>query len=263
MIEDDALKQVEEVGDEARSYFSIFKGEVPVFVAESRVEGVKELLNKYPATGVVILDDAFQHRSIHRDVNILLVDYNKPFWKDCVLPSGRLREFASGKKRADILIVTKTPENISVTQKNEFKVKMSKGFKKPIFFSTINYGEMKPFYEKTNEPENIENVLVVTGIANPSPLIQELEKKYKVKHVNFKDHYDFTLEDVKKIHELFDTFAKDGKIILTTFKDFMRLNKERFNDLLSYYPWFYQTIEVEIEQENKLNTLIKSYVRKN
>lgn len=259
----DATKTIDEVGDEALTYFYFFKEEIPVFVAESRVEGVKAVLKKHPQTEVVILDDAFQHRSIFRDVNILLVDYNRPFWKDSVLPSGRLREFPWGRKRADLCVVTKVPNDLSEEVKREFVKRINRGNQLPVFFSKINYGELVSFDQSTSFPKTVKNILLVTGIANSKPLVSFLQEKYVVKQFEFKDHYDFTLNDIRQIHELFDKFAKEDKIILTTFKDFMRLNVEGLKKELSKYPWFYQPIQVEIDDENMFNTHILANVRKN
>lgn len=259
----DASKSSEDVGDEARSYYADFKEQVPVFVAASRVEGVDHLLKQFPSTDVVVLDDAFQHRHIHRDVNVLLMDYNRPYWKDAVLPAGKLREFACGKKRADVLLVTKTPDDITSNQKDWVKNKISKNFSKPIFFSRIKYGDLVPFYENAVSFKEVKQVILVTGIENPTPLVQHLKKKYEVKHVKFKDHYDFTTQDIQKIHDLFDTFVKNEKIIITTFKDFMRLNNTVFKELLVTYPWFYQSIQVDIEEEETFNAFINNHVRKN
>lgn len=264
VLEVDVTKTVTDVGDEALMYYDKFNHKVPVFVAESRVEGVRSLLQKYPNTSVVVLDDAFQHRHIYRDFNVLLMDFNRPFWKDYVLPVGRLREFRSGVTRSDIVIVTKTPEACENGVKEKMTQKIKRYASKKVFFSQIKYGERIPFFEKNQEyPKQVKAVVLVTGIANPSPLITFLSEKYEVKHIAFNDHYDFTVKDIQEIHNLFDNFAKEEKIIVTTFKDFMRLKNKSFLELIEEYPWFYQPMEVGFEDDDKFERVIDEYVRRN
>jgi tetraacyldisaccharide 4'-kinase len=107
------------------------------------------------------------------------------------------------------------------------------------------------------------HALLVTGIANPLPLKNYLEKTFTVSHIEFSDHHEFTLEEIKKIHKKFDTFEATKTIIITTEKDFMRLNSMEFYPDLSRYPWFIQPIELSIEHESEFLTSIQAYVRKN
>lgn len=251
---------VDTVGDEALFYKKSFEDELIVAVCEDRVKGVEKLKKLYPELGLVILDDAFQHRKIHRDFNIMLMDFNKPYWKDMVLPAGRLREFPSGKKRADLIVVTKTPENIPSQTKEKIINKIAAGTNQKLLFSTIKYGAITGFNSELFETPD--HILLVTGIANPQPLYEHLSKLAEVTHKVYNDHYDFTEEDVNEIHELFDTFATRNKVIVTTQKDFMRLNTPRLRKLTQDQPWFYQEIKVEFNDEKVFKELIeKTYVK--
>src|SRR5690554_4877296 len=187
-----ANAEVNKVGDEALNYAQKFEGKVEVAVCEKRVEGAKQLLAKHPETEVILLDDAYQHRYIHRDCNILLTEYNKPYFKDYVLPAGRLREFRSGKNRADMVIVTKSPNDLSAPLKKKFISKLKVKEEVPVYFSSIKYGGILKFQDQVETPAPKE-ILLITGIGNPQPLIAHLEKKSKVRHLKFGDHHDYTI----------------------------------------------------------------------
>jgi tetraacyldisaccharide 4'-kinase len=252
--------QTETVGDEALFYKRKHKEEIEVAVAEKRVEGAEKLLNLKSNLKLIVLDDAYQHRHIHRDVNILLTDYNAPFYEDFVVPSGRLREFRLGKNRADVVIVTKCPKVLNDAEKIELKRKIDVSPETLVCFSQIKYGEILPI--NSGEFTVPEQILLVTGIANPEPLYEHLKKMVNVELLSFPDHHDFTTKDIRKIHNLFDTFATQNKCIVTTAKDVPRLCSNLVKPLIENYPWFYQTINVEIDNEQKLLKKIKEHVKK-
>lgn len=245
----------QDVGDEPLFYATHFP-KVRVAVCESRKVGI-ENLRSIEIPDVLLLDDAFQHRAVKAGMNILLTQFDHPYFSDFMLPAGNLREWKSGKSRADIVIVTKCPSTLS-TETKESYMKRLKFDPKSVYFSSIVYGEMIPFH--TNE-SSIKSVLLVTGIANPAHLKTHLEKNYAVEMMQFPDHHDFTLEDIQKIHKKFDTFASKNKVIVTTEKDFMRLKKNEFNTLIQQKPWFYQSISVQIDRESEFNERIQNYVR--
>jgi len=252
--------QAETVGDEALFYKRKHKEDIEVAVAEKRVEGAEKLLNLKSNLKLIVLDDAYQHRYIQRDVNILLTDYNQPFYKDFVVPSGRLREFRVGKKRADVVIVTKCPSSIDEAEKDLIQKRIDIAPDKLVCFSQIKYGEILPV--STGEFMIPEKILLVTGIANPQPLHDHLKKMADVELLSFPDHHDFTAKDIRKIHNLFDTFATQNKCIVTTAKDVPRLSSIVVKPIIENYPWFYQTINVEIDKEQELLKKIKEHVKK-
>ena len=242
-------------GDEPLFYKCKYDEKINVVVVEKRLEGVHFISTKYPENQLIILDDAFQHRRVKAGLNIIITEYNHRFTKDFILPVGDLRESKSSVKRADIIIVSKSPELSTSEQsaiRSEFNFDPNK-----IFFSSITYEQLKPFNDI--QEGVIKNVLLVTGIGNPTPLIQYLEKHYSVTHLKFKDHHLFTQHDIKNIHEKFDTFASGNKIIITTEKDYMRLRNLKWlngdND-----NWYYQPIKTEINERQKFNILIDNYV---
>lgn len=252
----------EEVGDEAINYKKVFKNQVEVAVCEKRVNGAQEMIRKDDELSLLVLDDAYQHRYIHRDFNILLTEYNAPFSEDEMLPSGWLREFQRGHKRADCIIVTKSPEELSKQEKLTFKFKLKVAVEMPVFFSFIEYGDLISIKEQ-RVVELPENILLVTGIGNPTPLIEHLEKTATVKHLKFKDHYNYSTKDIQEIHKLFDTFAVGNKCIVTTEKDVARFTQPSLKGTMENYPWYFQKIAVHIEEEEELVKKIKYNVRSN
>lgn len=247
---------VNEVGDEPLFYSTVFSNSVHVAVCENRKKGVEEIQRLFPSNKLILLDDAFQHRAVKAGLNILLTDFNLPFSSDLVLPAGNLREWRIGKKRADLVIVTKCPDSLLESEKKRLVEKLKIEPAK-VFFSKIKYGDFKSFGEKR---EGFKTILLVTGIANSTPLIDHLEKNFTVEHLNFKDHHVFSKTDILQIHQKFDTFVSDETILLTTEKDFMRLKENVSDWKLEEYPWYFQPITVEIDNDLHFKKIIDNYV---
>lgn len=248
--------KVSEVGDEPLFYATQFQVKVHVAVCEKRADGVRKIQETFPKNELIILDDAFQHRAVKAGLNILITDFNKPFSNDFLMPVGTLRESRSGKNRADIIIVSKTPTDCTETTKNQ--IVKSLNFKPEfVFFSHISYAEMIPFGKKI---DTVKKVILVTGIANPKPLLEHLAAKYEVEQLTFGDHHAFSKADIQRIHQKFDTFASEETIILTTEKDYMRLKDFSSDWNLKNYPWYFQPIAIEIEKEEQFKNLINQYV---
>ena len=246
----------DDVGDEPLLYKNRFKTEITVAVAEKRSLGANELLKIQTKNSILLLDDAFQHRSVNAGFSILLTPFQQIFSSDFLLPVGNLREARCGAKRADCIVITKCPESIEAAHKNRIIDCMQK-YSKPIFFSSIEYGELISFGAKRT---SFETVLLVCGIAQPETLIIELRKKYKVEVLLFADHHNFDSSDIKEIHQKFNTFALENVVIITTEKDYVRLQTKLTADELENYPWYYLPIELKIENEDEFNLLIKKYV---
>jgi tetraacyldisaccharide 4'-kinase len=228
------------------------------------VLGVMSVCDEKPETNLVLLDDAFQHRGIKPGLNILLTAYDKPFYRDFILPVGNLREFRSAKKRADLIIVTKCP-SFDQIDKSSIIRSIAPANDQPVFFSSIKYGALVPVSAAENRSVTGPlKIVLVTGIADASPLKDHLAKTHEiVHHFNFPDHHNFTGADILKIHNLFDTFAGPETIVLTTEKDAMRLIGPDLENQLEKYPWFYQSIEIEINEQQRFDQLILDYAQKN
>ncbi len=250
------------IGDEPFQYYRKFP-KIKVAVEKKRVLGVLFILNQEIETEVILLDDAFQHRSLSAGLNILLTDYNKPFFEDLLLPIGELRETKKGSKRADIVIVTKCPNELSESESQRFYDNIP--FEKEnIFFTKISY---KRIYKGIDFSElegelSAYQVLLVTGIAKPKPIENYLdEQNVNFEAIHFGDHHKFTKKDVASISKKFGTFTNSKKIILTTEKDFSRmLVLKEFSE----FPIFCLEIEVEfLRDQKKFNNKVLEYVRAN
>lgn len=245
------------IGDEPFMYLKRFGTTVPVAVAEKRVEGVNRLRELYPES-VILLDDAFQHRPVKAGLQLVLMTYDRPIFRDFPFPGGNLRESRSGLKRANAVVVTKCPGELSTQEKAAF-VRRLKRKPEELFFSSIQYGEKIPLFQGYvwNTPEI---VLLVTGIANPKPLKTFLEKDYTVVELRFPDHHTFTVNDIQSIHQKVATFAGRRLAVLTTEKDAVRLAANELAAALNDLPVFYQQMSVKIDRENDFNDLLINYV---
>lgn len=257
------------IGDEPLQFFRKFQN-ISVAVCEDRVKGIHLLLEKQPAPEVILLDDAFQHRRVKPGLNILLTDYNNLYSRDWVLPAGRLREFRCGAKRADIIIVTKTPENISDTEKTKITNSLKPEPTQCVLFSFIRYKEPLPFFEnslqkKLHSLRDYELVLF-SGIADPKPLIAHLKPVCKKLHtLRFSDHHSYSSKDIITISEKFRNIVSENKIILTTEKDFSRLIHQDICNELSDFPVYYLPVEMDFYETDKKTFELKivNYVEKN
>ena len=216
-----------EIGDEPMQFY-LKHPEIPVAVGESRVQAIPLLLHDAPETGIILLDDAFQHRRIKAGLNIVLTAYENPFWEDHFLPMGELRDSKYSANRADIIVVTKCPEKLSPQEAENFRNEIgayAPGI--PVYFTTLQYGEPHQLYTQTPKPlQHDETILLVTGIANPRPLKAYLASRVKeVKEINFPDHHIFDIDDLKRIKAHFSELPAAQKRILTTEKDSVRLIK--------------------------------------
>lgn len=231
-----------EIGDEPMQFHQKFP-DIAVAVGEARIEAIPQLLHDRPDTQVIILDDAFQHRSVQAGFNILLTEYNDIYAHDFYLPTGDLRDSRSSAKRAQIIVVTKCPPFLGEVEKKAIiqDLKPQKG--QSVFFTTINYGT--PYHIITKETREItdkDEVLLVCGIANPKPL-----KQYLAEHADtyyqqdYNDHHIFTIDDLKDITRKFEDITGTQKCILTTEKDAVRLIK--FNEQLAGLPLYVLPIQ--------------------
>ncbi|TXE07144.1 tetraacyldisaccharide 4'-kinase [Seonamhaeicola algicola] len=247
----DDTSNAETIGDEPFQFFSKFKNDVLVAVDANRNNGIKNLLQQKPKPKLILLDDAFQHRKVKAGFNILLTTYANPYFNDIVLPTGNLREPKSGAKRANIIIVTKCPDNLTEATKQHYLNKIKPKPYQKVFFSGINYANEVYTNTSSRALDSFKQFTLVTGIANAKPLVDFLNKKgMNFKHLNFKDHYDFTNADVENLN--------NESIIITTEKDFMRLKQYTIlKDKLFYLP-----ITVALNDAITFNSLITNYIKK-
>ncbi|CAH0994205.1 Tetraacyldisaccharide 4'-kinase [Emticicia aquatica] len=246
----------ESIGDEPMQYFSKFNGKVNVVVCEDRVAGVNKIESLTNSNQVVILDDAFQHRKIAPHLNLLLCDYNRPFYEDFLVPIGRLRDVRTSAKRADAVIVTKCPNEISSQNYKQIKSGISKYIlsETPIFFSRILYKPIRGYSEKSVF-NPINSTSIITGIAKPEIFVDYiLSQNIEVKKVhNFADHYAFSRKDIDKII-VENTYSDIITQMITTEKDMVKLKPLLSEKELNLF--FYVPIEIEIEDKKVFDDFI-------
>jgi len=248
------------VGDEPMQLFERFKNRFVIGVCEDRVFGAKKLIEDMDLN-VLVLDDSFQHRAIKPGLNILLTVYNDPYFKDFILPAGNLRESRHGAKRADIIMVTKCPNDLTEEKKQYYISRIKPQHYQKVFFSSIEYDENVMSIDKYMPVKNLDyyDVLLISGIANPTQIVKEVGKySKKIKHLKYKDHHNFSDDDIKKIVAEYKKLG-EYKMILTTEKDYVRLKTfDYLRDKIFYWP-----INVEIDNQEAFNQIINDYVRKN
>ncbi|MEX0996171.1 MAG: tetraacyldisaccharide 4'-kinase [Flavobacteriaceae bacterium] len=218
---------VEEVGDEPLQ-FKLKYPDVIVAVDANRRNGINILKEK---ASVILLDDAFQHRKVKPFYTILLTSYSDLYVNDLLLPAGNLRESKAGAKRANCIVVTKCPENLAYAEQQQIQFDLNLELHQHIYFSAIAYASVIQGVKETKHIEYLTEKIfkLVTGIANPKPLVDYLtEMKLNFEHLEFADHHAFTEDEIA---------ALDSEtIILTTEKDFMRLKDKIKTAALFYLP---------------------------
>lgn len=256
------------IGDEPMQYFLKFKN-IRVFVDGNRRRGIQTLLRQAPETGVVLLDDAFQHRYVKPGLSILLTDYHKLYSNDYLIPAGTLRESIRGASRADIIVVTKTPSVLSPIDRRRIISEIKPRPHQPIFFSFIRYGEITGLWDPDCSfiPEKKYNhIILFVGIANPYPIQDQLKKYcYDMTTLLYPDHHQYTNSDLDKIKGIFDELYSRNKLLITTEKDAMRLINPNLMEKVVQMPIHYMPIEVDFHGSDKeaFNEQIKNYVGKN
>ncbi|WP_317130863.1 tetraacyldisaccharide 4'-kinase [Aquimarina intermedia] len=240
----------EEIGDEPLQFKLKFR-DVLVAVDANRQQGIEMLRTQVHPPDVILLDDAYQHRKVKAGFYILLTTYYQMYVDDIVLPTGNLREPRSGADRANIIVVTKCPPDISIQEREQITQRLQVKSHQRVFFTSIAYGSQLMSAQATLDLENLKDssFTLITGIANPKPLVDYyMNLGLKFQHISFSDHYNFTATDI-------DDFKERG-LIITTEKDYVRLKKR-----LSPETLFYQPIEVSfIDQKENFDKIIGEYL---
>lgn len=237
------------IGDEPYQVFRKFGSKVCVAVGEDRAFAIPFILHEHEDIEVIILDDAFQHRSVQPHFSVLLTEFSRPFTRDFVLPAGNLREARRGASRADAIVVTKCPPKADIDRLAKEIQTYAPG--KPVFFSRISYGEPVPF-GSIEKPSG--KVILVTGIANPEPLLEFLKTRFEVlKHMRFNDHHAFTDAEIDGMH--YEASLSTDVCLFTTEKDMVRLIR---SGKVAEHRWFYIPVAMEfIENGADFDSLVR------
>ena len=248
----------DDIGDEPLQIYEKFGGTVKVAVCESRVKGVRELIKQFPKINLIVLDDSFQHRYIKPKVNIMLMDYSHPVYSDNILPLGRMRESSDAKYRADMVITTKCPSDVSALDMRLVSKRLELMPYQKLYFSTFDYGGLIPVFPddctermRIDELTADDSVILLTGVANPRPFVNHFrEYPFKKKVLHFPDHHDFKKSDLHKILSKFNETPGQRKLILTTEKDAMRISHNPYFPVELRPLIFYMPIGVRMLDTN-------------
>ncbi len=237
------------IGDEPLQIYEKFGGTVKVAVCESRVKGVRELIKQFPKIDLIVLDDSFQHRYIKPKVNIMLMDYSHPVYSDNILPLGRMRESSDAKYRADMVITTKCPSDVSALDMRIVSKRLELMPYQKLYFSTFDYGGLIPVFPDDCTKRVLisdltadDTVILLTGVANPRPFVNHFRSyPFKKKVLHFPDHHDFKKSDLHEIQKKFNSATGNQKVIITTEKDAMRISHNPYfpvelRPLIFYIP---------------------------
>lgn len=249
-----------DIGDEPYQIYQKYASDIKVAVCENRCEGIQKLLDVDHNINLIVLDDAFQHRYVKPTASVVLTEFKRPVYNDNLLPLGRLRESPRSLNRADIIIVTKCPEEVKPMDLRIITKNLNLFPYQKLFFSRYIYGNLVSVFpdEATVIPfldwlKPTDTILVVSGIANPRPFVRHIKThNCKVKVMHFPDHHNFTRKDLQMIRDKFNAIKSTNKYIITTEKDSVRLACN------PYYPpnlrsiTFYLPIRVEFLSQSNL-----------
>lgn len=241
--------------------------EAKVAVGEQRIVAIPSLLHEEPETQIILLDDAYQHRYVQAGLNILLSDFNNMFYSDLVLPAGNLREAKEGYKRANIIVVTKCPPDITLEKRAEIINKINPLPLQKVVFSHIKYGQP---YKLGNREETLQNlkdksVMLFAGIANTLSIekyLQENALNFEV--IKLADHFKYNKYNLSDIEKRYNGWNKEHKILLTTQKDAVKLNQEKLKAIVLGWELYILPIEIEMNNadEKQFGEAIETYIKK-
>ncbi|MES2779716.1 MAG: tetraacyldisaccharide 4'-kinase, partial [Bacteroidota bacterium] len=258
----DAFTTPEQIGDEPFQITQKYPN-IQLAVSENRVLGVPALLGDTPDTQVILMDDGFQHLPIEPGYSIILTDYRNLFYNDWLLPSGSLREFRSGYKRAQCIVVSKCPTNLSEVDKQSIRKRINPLQHQLVLFSSLTYQSLQPVYDSVITIAPSTEVLAFSGIAHNTLFIEELKRQFKMVHaIPYSDHKNYSEKELTTIANRFNNLSSTNKIIVTTEKDAVKLRSPQAQQILGKLPVYVLPVAVHfdnVSQEQLLSTL-RAYI---
>jgi tetraacyldisaccharide 4'-kinase len=260
-----------DIGDEPLQMHLKFPG-ITVAVDRKRVHGIRQLQKKIEGLKVVLLDDAYQHRYVTPGISILLVDYHRPVFKDFLLPFGDLREKRHEIKRANIVIVTKSPKHLKPIEKRIWMKELNLYPYQSLYFTTLSYDVLIPVYGKNEKKIKLEDIskkspeiLLISGIANPGILLKKVKEISKSIHeMAYKDHHDYTMNDAEQMVAAYEKLNFNNRIVITTEKDAVKIRNLHISNKEFRKNLYYLPVKVEfLEDRKKFENDIRNYVKKN
>ena len=253
------------MGDEPRQ-MQLKYPSVPVAVCEKRAEGIRLLRKAHPEIELIILDDAFQHRYVEPWVNILLMDYNNPVYRDRLLPWGRLRDTRNQIHRANFVLVTKCPDDLNPLDMRIVINSLGLFPYQSLYFTRMRQGEITPLFadRAVGKVREGDPVIAMSGIANPVPLLENLRKRFDVvAELTFDDHHTYRLSDMRRLEALFAAYP--DAVVLTTEKDAVKLTNRKKVPEAVQQRLYYVPIHVSFvaDSESEFLRQLELYVRTN
>ena len=253
------------IGDEPRQ-MKLKYPSVPVAVCEKRAEGIRLLRKAHPEIELIILDDAFQHRYVEPWVNILLMDYNNPVYRDRLLPWGRLRDTRNQIHRANFVLVTKCPDDLNPLDMRIVINSLGLSPYQSLYFTRMRQGEITPLFadRAVGKVREGDPVIAMSGIANPVPLLENLRKRFDVvAELTFDDHHTYRLSDMRRLEALFAAYP--DAVVLTTEKDAVKLTNRKKVPEAVQQRLYYVPIHVSFvaDSESEFLRQLELYVRTN
>ena len=266
--------RVNDVGDEPLQIRQKFN-DVLVAVHDNRVAGIRTLIHNTKKPDIILLDDAFQHRYVKAGLSILLIDYTNPVFTDVLLPAGNLREPGSGMVRADIIIITKCPPDLTLPAQENFISQLNRRPKQQVFFSRYQYGGLTGVFHGINDPavslpwSKLQNervsVMLLTGISNPTPMKLFIGQYVRIaEEIHYPDHHYFNEKDFRYVQSKFEDLKTKERYIIITEKDAVRIREAGIKDENFRKAFYYLPIEVkflsggEVPFKMMLNNFLKS-----
>ncbi|MEI9933267.1 MAG: tetraacyldisaccharide 4'-kinase [Ferruginibacter sp.] len=250
-----------EIGDEPMQFHQKFP-DIIVAVGEERLVAIPQLLQEKPDTEVIILDDAFQHRAVNAGLNIVLTEYKNLYPRDLMMPAGDLRDVKASMKRADVIVVTKCKKELDENEKNDILKEIKPTKKQSVFFTCIEYTQPYHLFSKEKTNINYDNtVLLICGIANPKPLKEYFtDNVHSYDLLRYPDHHIFNIDDLEEIKKQFSQITQENKLIVTTEKDAVRLQK--FETELKDFPIYILPIKHRFlfEQTDMFKIIITDFI---
>lgn len=255
-----------DIGDEPKQIKLKFP-EIPVAVCEKRVDGINHLRELHPEIEIIILDDAFQHRYVEPWVNIVLMDYNNPIYKDHLLPWGRLRDRQSQMERADIVMVTKCPMEMTPLDTRIVKKNLELYPYQSLYFTRMKSDPPVPLFSDAAATDILlgGNVIVMSGIANPEGFTASLRKRYRIiDQLHFPDHHAYKMADIESLSSILAAAPPDTVIVITE-KDAVKLTNRKKIPLEIRQRLFYIPIHLVFADDGERDFINKigKYVESN
>ena len=241
---------------------------LPLAVDRDRENGIKRLQEYDPTIKAIVMDDAYQHLSTTPTLRMILTEYSRPYFKDYPMPAGRLREFPDAVRAADMVVVTKVDDDAPNIDRKQWRKQLGIADIQPLFFTKYKYVEPEAVTRlaKSYILQHNTNIILLTGIANPAPLLEHLKHQFNnIQHLSFPDHHIYSENEIKSIIRQHFSDKNTSTVLFTTEKDWMRLLANPVIKTVSLLSVFILPIEIDFVFDNEKNefiNILENHVRR-